>query len=339
MIFSRSAASVDDHDDDDDDERVLQRPAFPVDDGAAGDETVPPGDGLEYLRRVRRQEQALPAVVRKEQSAASARHSDAKSSTVPLQPVRGSMLAALEAAAASTAPPAPAAVRPRLAWQQGLLAEFAALREQLQRALTRTAPSTESPVQMPDVADASGWEHWCSAGARMAGIGQRVPSVHLLRQLGQPRAVGLLRGVHAALERHARTGRTDCADVGADGDGGEEEEEAGCDTNGDDGGAHAGGSSASTRTGTSLPNEALLQWAFGALACVDRHQLDAEACATVRGIFRSCVELRAEMAGEGMGALTSDEATSNRRAAALNVLITITGGHFAQAPREEWQGD
>ena len=34
-----------------------------------------------------------------------------------------------------------------------------------------------------------------------------------------------------------------------------------------------------------------------------------------------------------------DVSTSlRRRCAALNVLITLTGGYFQQAPREEWRG-
>ena len=53
-----------------DDER-LQQPAFPLGDDAeepsdAASQAAPPADGLEYLRRVRRQARQLPDVVRAE---------------------------------------------------------------------------------------------------------------------------------------------------------------------------------------------------------------------------------------------------------------------------------
>jgi len=59
ILFCRA----DDEDADDDD--TLPRPALPVPDGpAVVDESIPPADGLDYLKRVRAQAGTLPDVMR-----------------------------------------------------------------------------------------------------------------------------------------------------------------------------------------------------------------------------------------------------------------------------------
>ena len=64
IVYSRAAAPGGGDEGGDEEDGAQQRPAFLVTDGEPGDESVPPGDGLEYLRRVRRQEQGLPTVLR-----------------------------------------------------------------------------------------------------------------------------------------------------------------------------------------------------------------------------------------------------------------------------------
>ena len=53
VVYARSNNALDDEFIDD--EGTLQFPALPIGDGEPGDESLPPGDGLEYLRRVRKQ--------------------------------------------------------------------------------------------------------------------------------------------------------------------------------------------------------------------------------------------------------------------------------------------
>ena len=53
----------------------------------------------------------------------------------------------------------------------------------------------------------------------------------------------------------------------------------------------------------------------------------------VRALLKKCWRLRAERAAE----LESDSAHAcAQEVATLNVLITVTGGIFGQAPEEEW---
>ena len=405
VVFARSNNAIDDEFIDD--EGTLQFPALPIGDGEPGDESLPPEDGLEYLRRVRKQQQELPAVVR-------AHHIDpervgplSKAATQPMTPdaaPKGSTLAALAAVAAASPPRPPAALRPRKAWQKQLLDEFGTLREQVQRQLgnvaSRGAPSASA---LPDPADTLGWVHWCEG--RSGSV--RTPSLTLLAQVDQARAIGLLRGVQLALERAASSA------AGNDGVGEDEEEE--------DEGAGL--------VVTDAPSAALGGWAFAALARIDPHQLDADACATIRGVFSACLRLRNRLAedlqkvasraddlsngkaktplkkgdnivvvdgehakrcgvvsamdpdgdmyvrlkegpkqpvvlprasvrrvedateaagGGGDGDAppslevarrhVSVELEGKGRVAALNVLITIAGGFFHQAPREEWEG-
>ena len=299
-------------------------------------------------------------------------------------------------------------LRPRKAWQKQLLDEFGTLREQVQRQLgnvaSRGAPSASA---LPDPADTLGWVHWCEG--RSGSV--RTPSLTLLAKVDQARAIGLLRGVQLALERAASSA------AGNDGVGEDEEEE--------DEGAGL--------VVTDAPSAALGGWAFAALARIDPHQLDADACATIRGVFSACLRLRNRLAedlqkvasraddlshgkaktplkkgdnivvvdgehakrcgvvsamdpdgdmyvrlkegpkqpvvlprasvrrvedagrqqskrevvvgdGDAPPSLevarrhVSVELEGKGRVAALNVLITIAGGFFHQAPREEWEG-
>ena len=55
VVFKRPA----EEEEESEDEGTLQRRAFPLVDGHLGDQSVPPADGAEYLRRVRRQQQEL----------------------------------------------------------------------------------------------------------------------------------------------------------------------------------------------------------------------------------------------------------------------------------------
>ena len=113
------------------------------------------------------------------------------------------------------------------------------------------------------------------------------------------------------------------------------------------------------------------RWAFAALSRIDTSASDADTSATIRSLYVACTAMRQRLAGccsdggrgDGRdwsptacgsatsplacGSATSGTATAlgdlplglQRRVASLNVLITITGGCFHQAPREEWQGD
>jgi hypothetical protein len=335
VVFSRAE---EEEDEDEEDEGTLQRRAFPVGDdgGEPGDESVPPADGLAYLQRVRRQQKTLPAVVSaridperlaRAEAKAEARHIPAGSAP------RGSMLAALAAASSPSPLPPPAALLPSAAWQRTLLADFKALRDQLQRRLPGAAPPP-TPVLMPDVADALGWEQWCcggrSAGGSSAG---RPPSLTLLSQLDQRRAHGLLRGVQLALERAAARSHADpAADAESGGDGECVVDGAGSAVGDDDARdrmAHGAAAHA-----TAAPADALCQWAFAAFARIDTCALDAEACATIRAILRACAALRARLAAEED--TPADEHA--RRLAALNVLITLCGGFFRAGSPEEWEG-
>ena len=316
VVFKRPA---EEEEEESEDEGTLQRRAFPLVDGHLGDQSVPPADGAEYLRRVRRQQQELPAVVSAQIEPERLRKAEKASSTrrVPPGPaVKGSMLAALAAAATPPPPPPPATLRPRVAWQRRLLSDFA----QLQRRWARSAPPpSANTMTLPDVADANGWEYWC-LGAKAGSV--REASVSTLQLLDQPRALGLLRGLLRALERAASADGEDEAEGGEDegGEGGEGE-----------GRTAKGGAGGLPRQ----PISALGQWAFAALARLDRNQLDADGCATVRRVYVTSVALRGQLAAESS---VADEEETQRRAAVLNTLITIAGGHFEQAPREEWEG-
>ena len=60
ILFKRGAAQSDDADDEGD---QILRPAFAVS-GEPTNEHAPPCDGFEYLRRVRKESNAMPAIVR-----------------------------------------------------------------------------------------------------------------------------------------------------------------------------------------------------------------------------------------------------------------------------------
>ena len=313
VIFSRSKESRAD-DSDGDDEASLLRPAIPIAEGDVGDISVPPGDGLEYLRRVRRQQQALPAVVHARIDPERLRQAEMKAAARPLAPgcaSRGSTMAAFAVAASATPQSVPRALLPRKAWQRQLLAEFAAASSRLQQDLQRggRGGSNAATHAMPDSGDALGWANWCRG---------RPPKMPLVRALDQPRALGLLRGVLLAVERSLH------ADCPAH------------DTSAQEGVACAYDEAPSHARDAEAPNDVVCQWAFAVLARLDRHQLDAEACASVRALFVASTALRARLAAPGRAPLMEGE--SARQAASLNVLITLCGGAFGQAPPEEWEG-
>ena len=93
------------------------------------------------------------------------------------------------------------------------------------------------------------------------------------------------------------------------------------------------------------PSAALGRWTFAALSRLEK-QSDADTCATVRELYVACTALRGQLAasccGEDSGGANKYSqlpAEVQRRVASLNVLITIAGGYFQQAPREEWLGE
>ena len=150
--------------DDSDEEETFMRPALAVH-GDPVDEDSPPCDGLEYLRRVRKEATALPAIVtakiepvalRKRRPARSVGITPALRSTgsfralrcpalpsnvAPLPLLQARLRAAetrmaertahpvLEAAASLEAPPP--ALLPKKQWQLRVLSEFAAVRQLL----------------------------------------------------------------------------------------------------------------------------------------------------------------------------------------------------------------
>lgn len=338
VIYARAA-------EDDDDDDALQRPALPVPDAPPTNEAVPPGDGLEYLRRVRAQASLLPDVVK---SSASKRPDRAASTpTVSSVPHRSSMSAALAAvAAAPLLRPPPSSVLPRTAWQDQVLAEFAIVREEL----ARHRGVARDGFAMPDAADARAWASWslgsrwsdCSgqaASASSAG-GGCPPTVRIVASLDQQRCAGLLAGLLLALDAEAASWRSHSTD----------------------GLNHSEEAVAASLASEALPlppSEPLCRWLFATLARLAR-TLDGDTCATVRALFTTCSALRSEV-GAVVGATLSavPEATPGSAAAArvaeearaedarqqllrwcgrANTLITLSGGFFGQAPRDEWRG-
>jgi CheY-like chemotaxis protein len=349
VIFARKDQTAAD---DSDDEGTLQRPAFLVTDGEMGDERVPPGDGLEYLRRVRSQQQQLPAVVRvtvdpDRIQKATARRA-ASSSHTPTGTGLGATLAALAAMPSSTAPLPPAQL-PRAAWQRQLLADFAALSTRAQRlpraggshamaadgcsrpgcgssSTSNAASSSGTGSGFPDTSDVTGWAAWTLGRGGANGTG-RAPTLHLMSQLDQARTLGLLRSLQLMLTRAAARKARDEKDE--DGAPGEDRRGKGW------GGFHAADGDSST-----MSVDAPSRWIYAAFARLDKTQLDADACATVRAIFTACIQLRAQMLNSERSEERDGAGTPSNSSeiAALNVLITIAGGFFGQAPTEDWLG-
>lgn len=334
-IFARSDF---DEDEVEEDEGTLQRRAFPIGEPSmrVGDDSLPPGDGMEYLRRVRNQQRELPAtvtaVVSPERLARRAKtHSQVSNgkqapSLHPANAPKG-LLAAL-AASPLPPPPLPPALQPRATWQRKVLADFAILREQVQRRRQKSSVATvEKSADLPDANDYHGWELWCGLSGN--GRSSRPSKVRSVSTLDQQRIKGLLRALHIALQRSEE---------------------------------HSEGGGEDVRVVRGVDRHC--QWAFAALACLDSAQLlDPDVCASVRGLFSACVEWRARLLlGWRRGATTSEAAEEEQQQqqqehqeerssqeqqpphdddaqlAALHVLVTICGGFFKQAPSEEWQG-
>ena len=180
LLYRREAEQGEDEDD-----GVLTRRVFPVDDGSdsSDDETaaaVPPADGLEYLRRVRKEARRLPNVVRA--------HLD--------DPLERSGSEA-ESAGSSSLPLPPPALRPDQRWEGELLCEFDSLRRQL--AAAAISPRRAQPPPLPNVADVSAWETFCFG--RQHGDGGHPPAMRVVLALDQRAALRLLQMMHMRLER------------------------------------------------------------------------------------------------------------------------------------------
>ncbi len=281
LVFQRPREpAVDDSDDDIVDE--MQRLAFPIGRAdSAYDASVPPGDGMEYLRRVREQAMQLPLVTRspvvpKEIPAGPEGHRAPSSAEKPAAKSDGSNGAhvprglAGSLLAAAAAPVRHESVLPQTAWQRQVLAEFGAVRDLFSAARPKVGTRGE---EVGEVA----WSKCAPKLSQLAAYDQRD-------------AATLLEALVEALRR--------------------------------DGG----------------PSPPLARWMYAVLARLDK-VMDADTCSTVRGLFNLCVQLRAELADSPSLQQTeqqgSDEAA---RLAALNVLITLCGGFFRQAPDDEWLG-
>jgi survival of motor neuron protein-interacting protein 1 len=175
--------------DDDDDELDLQRPALPIGDCEVldTDNSVPPADGLEYLRRVRREARELPAVIRKP-APRSAVVEDSPSSTL-LRPL----------------PRAKKRWIPDLSWEEEVVSDFDYLAGRLRRSVACSRVDTEvlaCKPALPGPADSAAWEAFCLGSARTGAPGHP-PLVSLVRRLEQRAALGVLQALHARLEGDA----------------------------------------------------------------------------------------------------------------------------------------
>lgn len=125
------------------------RPAFVVSGECAGDETSPPCDGMEYLRRVRKEAQQLPRVVR----------------AAAIDP--GLLSTKLDGGGATfdALPPPPRSLRTDPAWDREVLDGFESTRIRLQGMAV-----TSHALPLPRAADTNGWEAFClgRAGGRGA---------------------------------------------------------------------------------------------------------------------------------------------------------------------------
>lgn len=309
-------------------EGTLQRRAFPVAEGAAGDESSPPENGLEYLRRVRSQQQQLPAtVIAHIDPGRMKKTQGSPSSTLP----KGSILGTL-ASAPIPPPPLPKPLQPRAAWQLALLDRFRALRKQLQHGDGEEDVATAS--RFPDAGDGQAWETFCFAGRNSASASSaaRLPTPRLLRALTPAQCAGLLQAMQGVLARSNWSSFI--------------EQPRTADASVDDAG----------------------RWVFAAMASLrdDVLLFDANLAAAVRGIYMTSLTLRARLLGllddntssegrEGADAGSAREVPSDggqggagcpvlgpeayqKQLASLNVLITLAGGVFKQGPSEEWMG-
>lgn len=259
-----------------------QMVAFAVADAEPTDEDIPPCDGAEYLRRVRKEAKALPDVVWAEIKPSQLRLAEERTA-------RRFPAGTLSSLIDPPPPPAPPGTQPLPKWQHGIIAEFSQLRGKL-----RQVDAAHRPMKQPLLSAA--------------------PSDRVVLGLEQPAAVALLEKLQRRLS-----------------------EEGG-------------------------PSELLGQWIFAVLVRLEK-ELDADTAATVRSIFRTCTSLRATLAEpSSSSSLNGGECTPNtsacsssgeapdlvathlspqervRRVSVLNLLITLSGGFFGQAPAEEWLG-
>ena len=167
----------------DDDGDPEQRIAFAIA-GDPTDEDAPPCDGLEYLRRVRKEAQQLPTVVaatRPDSEHAGPSRGSARA--LPLEPL---------------ARP-PRALKPDAAWEQRVLADFAAVQ-------LRAPAATRAGDTLPHAADASAWESFCfGRGASDASGRGQPPLLSTVAALDQCQALALLQ----AFERRVPVAVTD----------------------------------------------------------------------------------------------------------------------------------
>ena len=145
ILFKRGPTAQ--NDDADDDVDQILRPAFAVS-GEPTNEHAPPCDGFEYLRRVRKESNAMPAVVR--------------ASVEPPSPAAATAGPRTDAADGASRPPPPpeavpapllatASLQPSREWQRRLLEDFGRLRAQLPllRARARASGAASSWLPLP----------------------------------------------------------------------------------------------------------------------------------------------------------------------------------------------
>lgn len=175
--------------DDDDDDLDLQRPALPIGDCDVLDtnNSAPPADGLEYLRRVRREARNLPAVIRK--PAPRCAEVESSPSSTLLRPLARAQKKWI----------------PDVSWEEEVISEFDHLAGKLRRATAGSRVDTErhsSGTALPASADSAAWEAFCLGSARTGAPGH-LPLVSLVRGLEQRAALGVLQALHARLESDA----------------------------------------------------------------------------------------------------------------------------------------
>ena len=142
MLFRRAAA------DEEDDDDPLGRQALAVH-GEPSNEDSPPCDGLEYLRRVRKQANMLPAIVTANIEPSRLRAAEERTAARLASTVVDDMLDSL--------PPPPAAVRPYRRWQLQLLHDFRAVRTRAEQCGRERATTATAVSQFPRPHDATGW--------------------------------------------------------------------------------------------------------------------------------------------------------------------------------------
>jgi len=295
----------------DDELESLQRPALFV----AGDPTnehAPPSDGLEYLRRVRKQSQAMPAVVR----------ADVDPSHVTANPV--------DVGACSSSASTPSTQGPSARWQQALLHDFAALQGRLPSWHTQARASGRSRTwPAPPKRDAA-WQTYCfgepatgkgdgggedgedgseGAVAGAAGVGSP-PLLSAVLQLDQRRAAALLALLLRRLQREGGPSRALSLWLFA---------------------AMSRLERGALDADTSATLRALVRTCLAL-----RTELPAAAAPADGTVDAAAV---ADSSAEDGTAADAEGAADNtaQRAAALNVLLGLAGAFFGQASADELQ--